>query len=502
MMSLFIGSPSFCKFETSMALQNLKMNAQDFHYILSWEAGNNTETPTYYRVGYTNKGPVCQTSPKIQQSKSSQKDQVKSASLDKSSSEWKMVEECSNITRLFCNLTEELDFCSLYIILVQPSTRNGTNETLLFTPYGDTCITPQFNISACSNCINVTVKLSSSLLKLYQELDYTVSVATTNFLEKRIRNSTKIDSFYEVLENMSLNTNYCISVDVTSSASVGQCTQSPPKCITIGSKDKSGHVTFPALGGVIISLGVALVLLLLYMAGGFCLKEQWPEVLEITTQLDYSLFESCPEEVNTIQVFQKRKKKVWECIDDDDEDDDDEDDGSEGDVGYTKHRLLSKISKSCSNGDNIQLSTDCSSTKSDCQIIEPLDAEVDNLPYDNKEETTTCQVLCIASETNATSIPEPENSDCLNVNLSTVTLGIPTKTWVASATLTPYQEDAADIQEPCISETSEPKHFTDTTDMQSSSVHNLSCAWQNSNGSGQSESSDSETDCVGDYMRR
>lgn len=43
---------------------------------------------------------------------------------------------------------------------------------------------PEFNISACSNCVNVTVKILSSLLNLYKTLDYTIKVKTVEFEEQ------------------------------------------------------------------------------------------------------------------------------------------------------------------------------------------------------------------------------------------------------------------------------------------------------------------------------
>lgn len=54
-------------------------------------------------------------------------------------SDFKTVQECTNITRPFCNLTNEFaDFCqgNAYI-LVQQETRNGVNysDILSFSPY-------------------------------------------------------------------------------------------------------------------------------------------------------------------------------------------------------------------------------------------------------------------------------------------------------------------------------------------------------------------------------
>lgn len=39
---------------------------------------------------------------------------------------------------------------------------------------------PEFNISACSNCVNVTVKILSSILKIYKKVDYTIKVKSVD----------------------------------------------------------------------------------------------------------------------------------------------------------------------------------------------------------------------------------------------------------------------------------------------------------------------------------
>ncbi|XP_033002262.1 interferon alpha/beta receptor 2 [Lacerta agilis] len=436
----------------------------------------------------------------------------------------KIVTECSNITRSFCNLTKEFtDPNESYKIIVEPVTENGVNSSAIyFNPYFDTCIkSPRFEISACPSCANVTVELSASLLQVYQELDYTVTVIRDNVKEKRVVNTTRQESFHTVIGDLSFNTNYCIAVDVKTSLN-NQCTPSVPKCIILGSNHipvyLTGHIILPALFGILLPLAVVLTLFVLYKIGVICLRwRKWPRVLSITPKLDYFLFKSEPEEVHTVQVTQQSKKKV--CGYNSDEEDSESVAGN--DDLYAARVFLGQTSKSCSQEDNAEPpSLDCSSTTS--KIADPQDDKTENLlligcssatsempkPADAEAEnlqndiSPTIQILHPSPEVDSTNEPDLECSSCSNVNLNTVVLGISGKNVNASATLSSFQEKAADSKELCVSDPFEPKHFTDVLEMQNSDIHNLSCSWQNSDGSGESESSDSETDCVGEYMSR
>ncbi|XP_061483773.1 interferon alpha/beta receptor 2-like isoform X2 [Rhineura floridana] len=391
MMALFRGPLPFYKLETIGLPLNLKMKSQDLEYILTWEAGNNTGTPTCFNVMYMATSSPCPAwhTARETQSKSAERSQVQHISssksrfqrnkapdhlvpeseevamcptaawskIDKDRSNMKIVTECSNITRSFCNLTKEFtELCKTYIIVVELVTKSEVySSNYPFLPHQDTCLaTPQFNISACPNCANVTVKLSPSLLKVYYELGYTVTVETSDLKEKRVDNKTRQESFHTIIGDLSPNTNYCIAVDVKSSVNE-QCTPSVPKCIIIGSKNKSGHIIFPALGGIFLSLAVGLALFGLYNTGFICVRwKKWPKVLNVTSQSAYLVFESDPEEVCTVQATQESNKKVWRYNYDDSESDVDDD-------LYTGHVFLSKISKSCSQEDIVEpLSKGCS----------------------------------------------------------------------------------------------------------------------------------------------
>ncbi|KAL8190576.1 UNVERIFIED_CONTAM: hypothetical protein K2H54_055792 [Gekko kuhli] len=365
-----------------------------------------------------------------------------------------------------------------------------------FTPYSDTCLgPPEFNISSCSSCVNVTVKILSSLLNVYKKMDYTIKVKTVNFKEQDIAysNTTERESFYTVFEGLHQNRNYCVSVDISSSTSK-KCVPSPWKCIVTSSKYKSDYV-IPVVCGIFVSLAVGMIVWLqYYMAGYGDLKsKETPKVLEATHKLNYSLFDSPPEEVHTIRMIQEGGETFGETNYDGET-------GNEKDAIYTNRRPLGTISKSHSETDiEDTASIGCSSTASDCQTAEVLDVEAKDFQYDIKKEDSATDQMFYPSAMNS-SISEPEGGGCLNINLDTVKLEVSNTNWDALTTQISFQEDTSDLQEPCDPDASEPKHFANIVDMQRSDVHDVSPTWQNYSGSEESESSDSEM--VGEYMRR
>ncbi|XP_015266833.1 PREDICTED: interferon alpha/beta receptor 2 isoform X2 [Gekko japonicus] len=504
MMAFFMGPLHFYRFVyistmtsvlysipgTSVSPLNLTIKRQNFEYSLSWEAGNNTRAPTYYNVKYFIWGECLITSKQDEQESSS----INSADC------FQNIKECSNITHLFCNLTKEFtDPSKTYVIALTTFPEHAANYSgYLFTPYSDTCLgPPEFNISTCSSCVNVTVKILSSLLNVYKRMEYTIKVKAVNFEEQDIvyANTTERESFYTVFEGLHQNRNYCVSVDTSSSASK-KCVPSPWKCIVISSKDKSDYV-IPVICGIFLSLAVGMIVWLqYYMAGSGDLKsKERPKVLEPTQKLNYSLFDSPPEEVHTIQMIQERGKTFGENSYDGES-------SNEKDAIYTNRRPLGTISKSHSKTDiEDTVSIGCSSTASDCQTAEMLDVEAEDSQYDiKKEDSATDQMFYPSSDMNSSSLPEPEGGGCLNINLDTVKLEVPNTNWEALATQISFQEDTSDLQEPCDPDASEPKHFANRVDTQRSDILDMSPTWQNYSGSEESESSDSEM--VGEYMRR
>ncbi|XP_077198697.1 interferon alpha/beta receptor 2 isoform X2 [Paroedura picta] len=476
----------------SVSPLNLTIKPQNFEYILSWEAGNNTLAPTYYSVMYTSFGDCLSTSEPDEEEDSS----------NNNADYYQTIKECSNITRLSCNLTKEFtNPCKMYVIKVQTFPEYAANySALVFNPYVNTCLgPPEFNISACSNCVNVTVKIISALLNVYKKMDYTIKVNAVDFEEQDINysNTTEKENVYTVFEGLHQNKNYCVSVDMSSSVNE-MCAPSPSKCIVTSSKDKSDYA-IPVVCGILVSLAIVMIVWLHYMAGFGDLKwKERPRVLEAPHKLNYSPFDFHPEEVHAVQMIQEKGEMFGENSYDNESDNE----SVPPNLIYTNRRPLDTISKSHSKADIEDIpSIGCSSTASDCQTAEVLNTEAEDSQYDvKKEDSATDQMFYPSSDMNASSIPEPEGGGCLNINLDTVKLEISNTNWDTLPIQISFQEDTSDLQEPCDLESSEPKPFAKILDMQNSGIHEVSPAWQNYSGSEESESSDSEM--VGEYMRR
>nr|XP_060626380.1 interferon alpha/beta receptor 2 isoform X1 [Anolis sagrei ordinatus]XP_060626381.1 interferon alpha/beta receptor 2 isoform X1 [Anolis sagrei ordinatus]XP_060626382.1 interferon alpha/beta receptor 2 isoform X1 [Anolis sagrei ordinatus]XP_060626383.1 interferon alpha/beta receptor 2 isoform X1 [Anolis sagrei ordinatus] len=524
-----IASTSYSSVEEknpSSSLQ-LYMKAKDFEYVLTWKTRNNTRMPTCFNVMYSS--PSLETT-----SNSPKKDEGQDASSSKSRfqqkedpdhpvlqpeelpvcpsmpeksdllKKYRIVTGCSNITRPFCNLTKEFtDPEIMYSILVQQVTENEVTQSMIyFTPYLNTCLgQPQFNVSSCPNCVNVMVELSSPLLpKVYRDIRYTIKMSTPGFPDKRDDNTSKQESFSVVMGNLLPNRNYCIAVDVSTNLNK-QCKPSSSKCIITESKNKSDNIISSVFSAIFLSLLTIGILLVLYKAGLICLRTDWPNFLNIIPKCGYSVFDSVPEEVHSVKVTEKTKKKVWHCEDDDGDDDYNDDSGS--DVENNHLYTVRKHLKNSSTVDIVeQLSIDSSSSQIDTSQSGIAEAVILQNEINQDRSTTTEQLLYDSSKGDVTNEPELELSSCLNVNLNSVKLGITIDTQDVPASRDPDHEDSADVKEPCITSDSESTHFTDIPNVQTPNVHSLFSTWQNPGGSEESESSGSETDYVGDYIQR
>uniref|UniRef100_A0A8C8SF72 Interferon alpha and beta receptor subunit 2 n=1 Tax=Pelusios castaneus TaxID=367368 RepID=A0A8C8SF72_9SAUR len=455
--------------------QNLKMNSQNFQHILSWEAGSSTTVPTYYCVKYTD--------------------------WSKPGKEWKIAKECSNTTRLFCNLTEEYEeYSDKYLAIVQSFTEHGVLNSSIneFFPYGSTSLgPPAVSLTACPNCINVTVKLPAvyikerSLLNVYERLDYIIMVESFDTKEKiPIKNETSEESFSYVVRSLHPNTNYCVSVVVYASLNKNSI-PSALNCIITRSTTQSGYVLSPVLSGGFVSVVIGLVLIGLYKSGYICLQNKpWPEVLATTNTLHCSVLILDPEEVWSEQlIYKEMEKKEWKYSYDDD---DDSESDSENSGNYTKRSTLGPILRSPAKSNTfVQQSIDCTSAESSSQTSELLASDVEN-----SEEHQCVIGENPLSEVNSSSTSGLSNSACFNVNLNTVMLRDPDKTWDDSAILISHQEEAVDFQDSSASDALESKGFTNSADVWKPDCHNLSHECQKPSVSDESDISDSE------YIRR
>ncbi|XP_015746518.1 interferon alpha/beta receptor 2 [Python bivittatus] len=497
---------------------------EDFEYILLWKAGNSSRTPACYTVMYKKMRSVGCNLPTVgTELKSAVKGQeqvnsynsrsqpsqdtgrhvpgelttcpvlpethAQSAEMNYVKSSFKIVQECTNITRLFCNLTNEFaDICKEYMyIIVKQDTNNGINysDLLPFNPFFARCLRPpQFNISVCQSCVKVTVKLLPLLLKVYQELYYTITVKTDVLKENRIHNTTKHESFFSVLEDLHPNKNYCIAVDVSTDYNK-QCTPTIPKCVMIDSSYTQDHIILSIFIPIII-LVLIFISIILYKAGFIFLKRKTrPSVLNIRPNMANLVFESGLEEVDDVQVQESKEQQYSE------------DEDSESDIESnlnTKCGILNKISNfSPEVGITQKLSIGCSATSN--EVIRTLDTTAEKNQNDTDKSSPITQLY--PSKVNSTCIAESEHRGCLNVNLNTVMLGILDEKSDFFTTI-----DHEDIPESCISDAFEPNHFTEMPDGQSFDVQSPLYSWKNPSVSGESESSDSETEFTSGYMRR
>ncbi|NXS61672.1 INRA2 protein, partial [Brachypteracias leptosomus] len=135
---------------------------------------------------------------------------------------------------------------------------------------------PEVNISSCLNCINVTIKLPTShfrkdgkllsLIDIYEELYYVVTLKTLNEEHKRPREKTTKEIFSTVIEELYPNRNYCVSVTVT--ASLNKNSNSTAwKCITTDSVAQQDYHAFAVAGAICFSLMLAGALKCMHAAG-------------------------------------------------------------------------------------------------------------------------------------------------------------------------------------------------------------------------------------------
>ncbi|NWU93841.1 INRA2 protein, partial [Upupa epops] len=139
---------------------------------------------------------------------------------------------------------------------------------------------PEVNISSCLNCINVTIKLPTSyfrrnekllsLIDIYEELYYVITLRTLDGVHKRPHERTTEDLFSTVIEELYPNRNYCVSVTVTASLNKNSI-PSAWKCVTTDSVAQQDYHTVTVAGALCFSLVLGVVLKCMH-AGGYILQ--------------------------------------------------------------------------------------------------------------------------------------------------------------------------------------------------------------------------------------
>lgn len=470
---------------------NLQMKSRNFEHILSWQAKSDPTVPTYYRVLYTDRR------------------------------NWKTAKQCSDITQLSCNLTDDFkEITTVYSTLVQSfiGTEVFNSSVLHFVPLTDTCLgPPEVNISSCLNCISVTIKLPTShfiknekllsLIDIYKELDYGITLKTLDGEHKRPRVKTTEEIFNTVIEELYPNRNYCVSVMVTASLNQHSI-PSDWKCITADSVAQQDYHTVAIAGAVCFSLVLAGALKCMHAGGYILQKKSLPHTLVFISTLAYSPWTFESDEIASVEIIYKEvKKKANESSGgvSDEDDSDDSDSGAISNHDYTRRDIISRVPHS-SDTPNVfvQYSTNSacdngSSQASESPDTDPEDFEEHEMDIEEDKDTSS-ELLNPFSEVNCNYSSRRRNSACFTINLKTVLLGTSEENVNSSAALLSSQEDAVDWQ---CTRAFEAKLLDDTEGVQKPHCHNGSHEWQNSSpSSDESDLSDSDTDQKTEYIRR
>uniref|UniRef100_A0A6G1RQ89 Interferon alpha and beta receptor subunit 2 n=1 Tax=Hypotaenidia okinawae TaxID=2861861 RepID=A0A6G1RQ89_9GRUI len=471
--------------------ENLHIESRNFQHILSWQAKPDPTVPTYYRVLYAD------------------------------GRNWQTAKQCSNITQLSCNLTDDFkDPGTAYFVLIQSfvGTEVQFNSSVLyFVPCTRTSLgPPEVNISSCLNCINVTIKLPTtylrkngklqSLIDIYKDLEYVITLKTPDGEQKRPQEKTSKEIFSTVIEDLYPNRNYCVSVVVAASLNKNSI-PSAWKCVTVESVAQQDYHMATVAGAVCFSLILAGLLKCMH-AGGYIFPEKsFPRTLIFVRMLTYSSWTLEPEDIDSVEViYREVKKRANESIggvsDEDDSDASDSDAISNHD--YTRRDIISRVPhspdtpnvfKQYSPNDTCD---DRRSQASEDPDTDPEESEEHEMGIEEDQDASS-ELLNPFSEVNCNYSSTRRNSACFTINLKTVLLGTSEENVVSSAALLSSQEDAVDCQ---CTHASESELLDDTESVQKPPCHNGSLEWQNSSCSSESDDSDSEMDRKTEYIRR
>ncbi|NXX73735.1 INAR2 protein, partial [Urocolius indicus] len=147
---------------------------------------------------------------------------------------------------------------------------------------------PEVNISSCLYCINVTIKLPTShlrkngklqsLIDIYEELDYDITLKTLDGEHKTPRERTTAEIFSTVIEELYPSRNYCVSVMVTASLNKHSI-PSAWKCVTADSVAQKDYHTAVIASAVCLSLLLVGALKCLHVGGYILQKHSLPRTL-------------------------------------------------------------------------------------------------------------------------------------------------------------------------------------------------------------------------------
>ncbi|XP_024614120.1 interferon alpha/beta receptor 2 isoform X2 [Neophocaena asiaeorientalis asiaeorientalis] len=311
----------------------LKMTLRNLQSILSWELKNHSIVPTHYTLWYT---------------------------IMSKQEDMKIVGDCTNITRSFCDLTDVwVNMTETYIPKVVGFRGNAalvscmgsfflTMDTLPLDP-------PEFEIVGFTDHISVNVNFQSVASKIpneeglqfYLALIEEQSGGTVKKHKPQI-NGNVTENFIYVIDKLIPKTNYCVSV-YFEPKHPRKIKRSPLKCTLFQPGWKSESSESATIGGIITLFLVAAVVIstvaMLKRIGYICLRNNFPKVLNFY-KLSVWVFPELPplEKVATVEVIHiNRKKKVWNYNYDDESDSDNEAAPRKSAGGYTTHGLTGRL---------------------------------------------------------------------------------------------------------------------------------------------------------------
>ncbi|NP_001384625.1 interferon alpha/beta receptor 2 [Gallus gallus] len=470
---------------------NLQMTSNNFQHILSWRAHSDPTVPTYYRVLYS------------------------------SHSNWKIAKQCSRIVQPFCNLTDDFQVVSdEYSAFVQSfvGTEVFNSSLLYFSPLSETFLgPPEFNLSSCVHCINITIKLPPthlrkngkllSLFDIYNKVDYEITLRTVGEEHKRSPEKVTEEPFSIVIEELYPNRNYCVSVMVTASLNKHSI-PSAWKCITTDSVAEKDYYGITIAGAICFSIILVVILKCLHLGGYILHKKSLPDTLIFTKMFSYLPFTFECEEITSVEIIYKEVKKKAEgsvgAVSSEDDSDDSESDAMSN-HDYTRRDIVRRAPQSSDTSPVfVQHSTSSTCDGSSSWVSQNPDdgPEVfeENEMDAEEEKDTDSELLSPLSKVNCTYSLRSRSNFCFTINLKSVLLGISEETTDSSAALLSSQEDAVDWQ---CAHAVESKLLDDTESTQKPHHLNNSDVWQNSSGSSsESDSSDSDMDPKSEYVRR
>ncbi|XP_053310514.1 interferon alpha/beta receptor 2 [Spea bombifrons] len=270
--------------------RNVQLVSKNFQHILTWEDSINNETVRYYNVYYRLKRSV----------------------------RWIPVDECSNITNLWCDLSDYFSEPKVYYgAIVQSFIHNdvsNVSSSKWLIPIRDTSLGPPIvSLVGCDKCVRVTINPPKSHLKskdtkltipilheeVYPLLIYTISVMQPDQDTQPYPNLAQVashENFTTVVKHLLPSTKYCVAVTVSASSNLNMPIQSAWKCATTKSDHGKGwnvtNATISAISVFVILIGF-LSLIGLNITGYICFrKNMLPSVLTLTPKSESVFYEN------------------------------------------------------------------------------------------------------------------------------------------------------------------------------------------------------------------